>query len=57
MNPFALAQPPLAIAQSMQSLHQQARSEYQPIEECIVGSASRNVQWIEHTLDVRPSGK
>jgi hypothetical protein len=40
-----------AIAQSIQLLKQRALIEYQPIVEGIVGSASRDVQWIEHTLD------
>jgi hypothetical protein len=40
-----------AIARSMELLNQQAVREYRPIVEGIVRSRSRDVPFIEHTLD------
>jgi hypothetical protein len=39
------------IAKSIQSLNQQAVSEYTPIVESILNSGSREISDIEHTLD------
>ena len=47
----ALVESISALAKSVQALHQQAVREYTPLVEAIVGSGSRDIYDIEHTLD------